>query len=41
MLDDITLDVIDRIKAEKLKAAGKATVNRYLALMASHPASGT
>jgi integrase len=33
MLDDITLDVIDRIKAEKLKAAGKPTVNRYLALM--------
>jgi integrase len=33
MLDDITLDVIDRIEAEKLKAAGKPTVNRYLALM--------
>jgi hypothetical protein len=27
------LDVIDRIKAEKLMAAGKPTVNRYLALM--------
>ena len=33
MLDDITLDVIDGIKAEKLKTAGKATVNRYLALV--------
>jgi hypothetical protein len=29
MLDEITLDVIDAIKAEKLKAAGKPTVNRY------------
>ncbi len=35
MLDDITLDVIDRIKAEKLKVAGKPTVNRYLALVRS------
>ncbi len=33
MLDEITLDVIDGIKAEKLKTAGKATVNRYLALV--------
>jgi hypothetical protein len=29
----ITLDVIDGIKAEKLKTSGKATVNRYLALV--------
>lgn len=34
-LDDITLDVIDRIKAAKLKEASKATVNRYLALVRS------
>ncbi len=33
MLDDITLDVLDRIKAEKLKVAAKPTVNRYLALV--------
>src|ERR1700674_5805037 len=33
MLDDITLEVLDRIKAEKLKAASKPTVNRYLALV--------
>ena len=33
MLDEITLDVIDAIKAEKLTAAGKPTVNRYLALV--------
>ena len=33
MLDEITLDVVDRVKAEKLKTAGKATVNRYLALV--------
>src|ERR1700675_5221830 len=33
MLDEITLDVIDGIKAEKLKTAGKSTVNRYLALV--------
>ena len=33
MLDEITLDVIDGIKAEKLKTAGKPTVNRYLALV--------
>jgi hypothetical protein len=32
-LDDITLEVLDRIKAEKLKAASKLTVNRYLALV--------
>ena len=32
-LDGITLDVIDEVKAEKLKTAGKATVNRYLALV--------
>ena len=33
MLDEITLDVVDGIKAEKLKTAGKSTVNRYLALV--------
>jgi integrase len=33
MLDEITLDVIDAIKVEKLKTAGKPTVNRYLALV--------
>jgi integrase len=32
-LDAIALDVIEAIKAEKRKAAGKATVNRYLALL--------
>ncbi len=35
MLDEITLDVLDGIKAEKLKMAGKPTVNRYLALIRS------
>ena len=35
MLDEITLDVIDGIKAEKLKVASKSTVNRYLALVRS------
>ena len=33
MLDEITLDVIDGVKAEKLKTANKPTVNRYLALV--------
>lgn len=33
MLDEITLDVIDRIRAAKLKEASKATTNRYLALV--------
>lgn len=33
MLDEITLDVLDGIKAEKLKVVGKPTVNRYLALV--------
>jgi integrase len=33
MLDQVTLEVIDAIKAEKLKVAGKPTVNRYLALV--------
>ena len=33
MLDEISLDVIDGIKAEKLTTSGKATVNRYLALV--------
>jgi integrase len=33
MLDEITLNVIDGIKGEKLKTSGKATVNRYLALV--------
>lgn len=32
-LDDISLDVIDSIKAAKLKEAKKTTVNRYLALV--------
>jgi integrase len=35
MLDGITLDVIDRIKSEKLKVAAKSSVNRYLALIRS------
>jgi integrase len=33
MLDEITLVVIDGVKAEKLKTAGKSTVNRYLGLI--------
>jgi integrase len=33
MLDEITLDVINGIKAERLKTASKSTVNRYLALV--------
>ena len=33
MLDQVTLDVLDAIKAAKLKVAGKPTVNRYLALV--------
>ena len=33
MLDEITLDVIDGIKAEKLKTASKSTVNRHLGLV--------
>ncbi len=33
MLDEITLDVIDGVKAEKLKTAGQSTVNRYLSLI--------
>src|ERR1700687_238599 len=33
MLDEITLDVIDRIKSERLKTVHKPTVNRYLALV--------
>lgn len=32
-LDEVTLDVIDRVKAAKLKEASKATTNRYLALL--------
>ncbi len=35
MLNEITLDVIDGIKAAKLKEATKATTNRYLALVRS------
>jgi len=35
MLDEITLDVIDGIRAAKLKEASKATTNRYLALVRS------
>ena len=34
-LNEITLDVIDKIRSAKLKEASKATVNRYLALMRS------
>ena len=37
MLDEITLDVIDAIKYEKLKTAGKVTVNRYPALVRAIP----
>jgi len=33
MLDEITLDVIDRVKSERLKMVGKSTVNRYLAVV--------
>ncbi|SMB25196.1 Prophage DLP12 integrase (fragment) [Sterolibacterium denitrificans] len=33
MLDEITLDVIDGIRAAKLKEATKSTTNRYLALI--------
>ncbi len=35
MLDEITLDVIDRVKAERLKTVSKSTVNRYLAVVRS------
>ena len=31
MLDEITLDAIDSIRAAMLKEAAKATTNRYLA----------
>jgi integrase len=33
--DEITLDVIDRVKAERLKTVSKSTVNRYLAVVRS------
>ena len=33
MLDEITLDVIARLKEARLKAVGKTTTNRYLALL--------
>jgi len=33
MLDEVNLDVIDAVKAARLKGAGKPTVNRYLALV--------
>jgi hypothetical protein len=33
MLDEITRDVIDRVKYERLKTVSKSTVNRYLALV--------
>ena len=33
MLDEIALDVIDRIKSESLKTVNKPTVNRCLALV--------
>lgn len=32
-LDDITLDVIDQIKAARLREGTKSTANRYLALV--------
>ena len=35
MLDEITLDVIDRVKSERLKTVSKSTVNRYLAVVRS------
>jgi len=35
MLNEITLDVIDGVRAAKLKEATKATTNRYLALVRS------
>jgi hypothetical protein len=35
MLDEISLEVIGQIKAEKLKEASKATTNRYLAVIRS------
>ena len=35
MLDEISLDFIDKIRSEKLKESSKATVNRYLALVRS------
>jgi len=35
MLDEVTLDVIDEIRAAKLKEATKGTTNRYLALVRS------
>jgi len=35
MLNDITLDTVNRIKAEKQKEATKATTNRYLAVIRS------
>jgi len=35
LLDEINLDVIDSIRAAKLKEASKATTNRYLALIRS------
>lgn len=33
MVDEITLDVIDGVKAGKLKTTGKSTANRYLGLV--------
>ncbi len=35
MLDEISLDIISQIKAEKLKEASKSTTNRYLAVLRS------
>ena len=35
ILDVITVEVIDGVKAEKLKTSGKSTVNRYLSLIRS------
>jgi integrase len=35
MLDEVSLEVIDRIRADKLKVTSKSTVNRYLAVVRS------
>jgi len=35
MLDEVTLDVIDTVRVERLKTVGKSTVNRYLGLVRS------
>jgi len=35
MIDEVTLDVIDTVRVERLKAVRKSTVNRYLGLVRS------